>query len=184
MPQTYLFYLIGPSGAGKDALLTYARQQINGHLPVLFAHRYITRPPLAGEEDYIALTPAEFDQRQQGGLFALSWQSHQTSYGIGIEVDAWLRAGMHVVINGSREYLPQASERYAQLRVISVEVSAGVVLERLEQLSLESGEEIEARIVHNEQLTPVKHPHLQVLNNDGPLAETGARFIELLKGYT
>jgi ribose 1,5-bisphosphokinase len=42
MKQGTLFYLIGPSGAGKDALLAYARDQLAGSSPVLFSHRYIT----------------------------------------------------------------------------------------------------------------------------------------------
>ena len=182
MTQGYLFYLIGPSGAGKDALLTYARQQIGGHLPVLFAHRYITRPSQAGGENYIALTQAEFDQRQQRGLFALNWQSHQNSYGLGIEIESWMQAGVHVVVNGSREYLPVASQRFAQMRVILLEVSPEIIRQRLVERGRETADEINARIEHNQQLAAVSHPHLHVLNNDTPLTETGARFIDLLKG--
>jgi ribose 1,5-bisphosphokinase len=181
MTQGYLFYLIGPSGAGKDALLAHARQQIGGHLPVLFAHRYITRPSQAGGENYIALTQAEFDQRQQRGLFALSWQSHHYSYGLGIEIEGWMRAGLHVVVNGSREYLPVASRRFAQMRVILLEVSPEVIRQRLEERGRETADEIDARIAHNQQLPAVSHPHLHVLDNNTPLADTGARFIELLK---
>jgi ribose 1,5-bisphosphokinase len=88
MGQATLFYLIGPSGSGKDALLVYAREHLTGSENVLFSHRYITRPSQAGGENHIALTQAEFDQRQQLGLFALSWQSHQYAYGIGVEINA------------------------------------------------------------------------------------------------
>lgn len=183
MTQTCLFYLIGPSGAGKDALLTYVRQQIAGHLPVLFAHRYITRPPQAGDEDYIFLTPSEFDQRQQLGLFTLSWQSHQYQYGLGLEIEAWMRAGLHVVVNGSREYLPQASQRFPQMRVVLVEASPAVIRQRLAERGRESPDEIQARITHNQQLPPVEHPHLHVLQNDASLAEAGTKFIELLNMY-
>ena len=181
MKQGNLFYLIGPSGAGKDALLTYARQQIDGSLPILFAHRYITRSSQAGGENYISLTEAEFDQRQQLGLFALDWQSHHNRYGLGIEIDVWMKAGVQVVINGSREHLPVASRRFPELQVILLEVSADTIRQRLEQRGRETADEIEARIVHNQQLPAVTHPHLHILNNDTPLAETGNKFIELLK---
>ena len=184
MAQGTLFYLIGASGAGKDALLAYTRDQLAGSLPVLFAHRYITRDSQAGGENHIALTPAEFAQRQQLGLFALSWQSHQFEYGIGVEIDAWLGAGAHVVVNGSREYVPQASERYAQMQVILVEVNPDTIRQRLEQRGRETLEEIEARLAHNQQLPPVEHPHLHRLNNDTSLAETAARFIDLLNQLT
>ena len=183
MQQGYLVYLIGPSGSGKDALLTYARQRIDGSSPILFAHRYITRPSQAGGEDYIALTQAEFDQRQQLGLFALNWQSHDLSYGLGIEIDAWINAGVNVVINGSREYLPVASQRFPQMRVILLEVSADTIRQRLEERGRETADEIEARIAHNQQLPPVTHPHLHTLNNDTPLAETGSKFIDLLLAH-
>lgn len=180
MKQGHLFYLIGPSGAGKDALLTYAREQINGHLPILFAHRYITRPSQAGGENYIALTQAEFDQRQQLGLFALTWQSHHNSYGIGIEIESWMKAGVNTVVNGSREHLPVASQRFPDMRVILLEVSVDTIRQRLEQRGRETAEEIDARIAHNQQLPAVMHPHLYILNNDTPLAVTGDKFVDLL----
>lgn len=182
MPQATLFYLIGPSGSGKDALLAYTREHLAGSTPVLFSHRYITRPSQAGGENHIALTQAEFDQRQQLGLFALSWQSHQYSYGIGVEIDAWIQMGAHVVVNGSREYLPQASHRYPQMHVILLDVSEAVIRQRLVERGRETAQEIEARIAHNQQLPPMEHPHLHVLNNDSSLAETGARLMVLLKG--
>jgi ribose 1,5-bisphosphokinase len=182
MTQATLFYLVGPSGSGKDALLAYAREHVAGSVPVLISHRYITRPSQAGGENHIALTPAEFDQRMQLGLFALSWQSHQYNYGIGVEIDTWLQAGAHVVVNGSREYLPQASQRYPHMQVILLEVSAAVIRQRLVERGRETAQEIEARIAHNQQLPPIEHPHLHVLNNDSSLSETGAKLMALLTG--
>ncbi len=181
MLQATLFYLIGPSGSGKDALLAYAREHLAGSTPVLFSHRYITRPSQAGGENHIALTQTEFDQRQQLGLFALNWQSHQYEYGIGVEIDTWMQSGAHVVVNGSREYLSQASQRYPQMQVILLEVSEAVIRKRLVERGRETAQQIEARIAHNQELPPVEHPHLHVLNNDAPLAETGASFMALLK---
>jgi ribose 1,5-bisphosphokinase len=184
MAKGTLFYLVGPSGAGKDALLTSAREQLAASVPVLFAHRYITRDSQAGGENHIALTPAEFAQRRQLGLFAMNWQSHQHDYGIGVEIDAWLEAGAHVVVNGSREYLPHASERYAQIQVILVEVDPDVMRQRLEERGRETQEEIQARVAHNQQLPPVEHPQLHRLNNNRSLAETSAKLIDLLKQAT
>ncbi|WP_223834280.1 hypothetical protein [Spirosoma profusum] len=115
-------------------------------------------------------------------MFALSWQSHQYAYGIGVEIDAWMQAGAHVVINGSREYLPQASQRYPDMRVILLEVNSDIIRQRLVERGRETVQEIEARIAHNQQLPPVGHPRLYVLNNDSSLAETGAKLMALLKG--
>ena len=43
-----LVYVMGPSGAGKDSLLSFARSALADE-PVVFAHRYITRPAGQGE---------------------------------------------------------------------------------------------------------------------------------------
>ncbi|SQA98136.1 Ribose 1,5-bisphosphate phosphokinase PhnN [Cedecea neteri] len=101
-----LIWLMGPSGSGKDSLLSALRQQ--EHARLLVAHRYITRAADAGCENHIALSANEFEQRQQLGLFALSWQAHEHSYGVGVEMDIWLEAGFDVVVNGSRQHLKQA----------------------------------------------------------------------------
>lgn len=184
MAEGTLFYVIGPSGSGKDSLLTYAREQLDdAQRPTLFAHRYITRPMDAGGENHICLTPAEFSHRQALGLFALDWQSHQNQYGIGTEIDLWLRAGADVVVNGSRAYLPLASQRFLRMQVVLIEVSADVLRQRLLDRGRETVTEINDRIERNRQISPVQHPDLVVLNNDRSLEETGARFVDLLRQH-
>lgn len=103
-----LFYIIGASGAGKDTLINYARNAINATEQIIFAHRYITRIATYGNENHISLSHAEFKQRKLANFFALNWESHGNCYGIGREIDTWLRKGFSVVVNGSREYLPVA----------------------------------------------------------------------------
>ncbi len=177
-----LFYVVGPSGSGKDSLLGYAREQVADGLPVLFAHRYITRPMDAGGENHVCLTVDEFQKRRALGLFAFDWQSHQNHYGIGIEIVSWLNAGASVVVNGSREYLPVASERFPAMRVVLIDVSPAVLRQRLTDRSRETPDEITARIERNARIQPLNHPNLIVLNNDAPLHVSGARFVTLLKG--
>jgi ribose 1,5-bisphosphokinase len=63
--------VVGPSGAGKDTVLAYARQHLAGYEHVVFPRRVITRPPGPGE-DYESVTEAEFATRR----FALSWAAH------------------------------------------------------------------------------------------------------------
>lgn len=53
-----LIWLMGPSGSGKDSLLSALRQQ--EHPQLLVAHRYITRAANAGSENHIALSEQEF----------------------------------------------------------------------------------------------------------------------------
>lgn len=53
-----LIWLMGPSGSGKDSLLSALRQR--EHSQLLVAHRYITRDANAGSENHIALSEQEF----------------------------------------------------------------------------------------------------------------------------
>jgi len=48
--QGRLWYVMGPSAAGKDSVLAYVRQQLPAAAGVVFAHRYITRAADAGGE--------------------------------------------------------------------------------------------------------------------------------------
>lgn len=173
-----MVWLMGPSGSGKDALLTALRQQDNHQL--LVAHRYITRAADAGCENHVSLSEKEFRQRQRQGLFALSWQAHHQSYGVGVEVDLWLASGLDVVVNGSRQHLSQARYRYGEVLVpICLHVSTDVLRKRLEQRGRENAQQIEQRL----QRAALYAPDLDecpVLNNDGSLGESVSSFMHLI----
>lgn len=174
-----IVWLMGPSGSGKDSLLTALRQQENNQL--LVAHRYITRAADAGCENHIALSEKEFTQRRKQGLFALCWQAHHQSYGVGIELDIWLDTGFDVVVNGSRQHLAQARARYGEALVpICLHVSTDVLRKRLEQRGREPAPQIEQRL----QRAALYAPDLDnclVLNNDGSLDESTEAFMNLIK---
>lgn len=96
-----LAYVMGPSGAGKDTLLTGARAALDpAHFA--FAHRYISRPPFAGDENFVSLSASEFAARRDAGLFAFHWRARDVDYGIGIEIETWRAQGLTVVVSGSR----------------------------------------------------------------------------------
>ena len=174
-----LIYIVGASGVGKDSLMHYARQRLNGSVPVLFAHRYITRPVAGISENHIALTPEEFQLRKAGGLFALDWNSHDLYYGIGREINDWMISGFHVVVNGSRQYLPIARERYPQLVTIVIEADPGVILQRLQNRGREDAGDIMDRI---KRQPPLDKTGLISITNDGLLEEAGETLVNVLKG--
>ncbi|AJE98691.1 phosphonate metabolism protein/1,5-bisphosphokinase (PRPP-forming) PhnN [Pandoraea apista] len=180
MNHARLFYVMGPSGAGKDSLLAYARERIGTASPVLFAHRYITRPPSEGE-NHVALSHAEFEMRHALGCFALDWTSHDCRYGIGIEIDAWMAAGANVVINGSRAFLAQAVQRYGErLHLVEIRVDPAVRAQRLARRGRETGDALDRRVAHQVEWTPPDGIPLSVIANDGALAHAGNRLSELL----
>jgi ribose 1,5-bisphosphokinase len=181
--QGRLIYLIGPSGAGKDSLISYARKNLNGERSVMFAHRYITRPPLANDENHIALSDEEFMERLKKGIFAMHWQSHSFHYGIGAEIDLWLWQQCKVVVNGSRSYMHKAIDLYPFLEVVLLDVSENHLKHRLAARGRETMEEIEMRLEHNRQ---IKHAlkknisNLSIINNDGPIESAGEQFLKQL----
>lgn len=174
-----LFYLIGPSGAGKDSLIRYARGRITD-APVLFAHRYITRPADAGGENHVAVTPEEFARLRSAGAFALDWCGNGLAYGIGIEIGTWLTAGMSVIVNGSRAYLDEAIRRYPKLCPVLIEVSEQVLAERLRVRGRETPVAIDKRLARNRTLTDLQHAEMVVIRNDGHLADAGDALIDLI----
>lgn len=174
------FYLIGASGVGKDSLIAYARDHV-GDAPLIFAHRYITRPAEATGEQHVPLSEAEFARRRDAGLFALHWTGNGLHYGIGIEVDSWLARGLDVVANGSRAHLEPADRRFPGLHPILVEAPPERIAQRLAARGRESADEIAARIARAHRLARPTHPRLRVICNDGPLADAGEALLGLLK---
>ncbi|AOZ52504.1 phosphonate metabolism protein/1,5-bisphosphokinase (PRPP-forming) PhnN [Chromobacterium vaccinii] len=173
-----LWYVIGPSGAGKDSLLAYARQRLPQVAGVMFAHRYITRPADAGGENHVALSAEEFAAREASGCFALCWRRHGLAYGLGVEVAMWLAQGLDVVVNGSRSMLPLAAECFPTLRPLWITASPEVLAARLAGRGRESVEEIARRLVEAGSFAPP--PACEVLWNDGELAEAGECLLTLL----
>jgi len=179
--MSQLFYVIGASGAGKDSVMNFVRMKLKGKRSILFAHRYITRLPDAATENHIYLTPQEFKARLRAGLFAMDWRSHENYYGIGKEINYWMHQGLTVIVNGSREYLPEAQEKYKKLQPILIETSPEIVLQRLQERGRETTKEIIERIERNARLSLDGDNIIRVLN-DGPIEEAGRDFHDIISG--
>lgn len=180
MCQGRLFYVIGPSGSGKDTLMQYARGKLAEREKIVFAHRYITRQPELVGENHIYLSEAEFAAKEKQGFFAMQWDSHGLRYGIGKEINFWLAQDFNVVINGSREYLPIALDKEPKIRVILIRTSTAVLRERLKKRQRETDDEIEQRLERATLFNHIDHPNVTLLDNDGGLDDSGAAFIALL----
>jgi ribose 1,5-bisphosphokinase len=176
-----LFYVIGASGVGKDSVMEYAREKINGASPVIFAHRYITRPANAGGENHVSLSKSEFELMERSGLFAFHWNSHDHSYGIGIEIYMWLKHGFNVVVNGSREYLSQAQQKSKNLEVVLITAKPETIKERLLKRGRENQEEIDQRLLRNKKFDGELGEKIS-LSNDGNIEEAGNKFIRIVTG--
>ncbi|MEA3406200.1 MAG: phosphonate metabolism protein/1,5-bisphosphokinase (PRPP-forming) PhnN [Pseudomonadota bacterium] len=174
-----LFYVIGPSGVGKDSLLNYARQQL-GTAPVIFAHRYITRPPELQGENHIYLSETEFNNRLQRGCFKFDWSSHGWQYALGNEVDMWLQQGLNVVMNGSRGYLAEASRRHPEIIPVLITASEVNLRQRLIRRGRETAKGIEERIQRARAFSNLKHSNLVVIENDSTIEQAGDQLVSIL----
>lgn len=164
-----LFYLMGPSGAGKDSLLFRCRERLSERA-CLIASRYITRPPELQGENHLWLTEAEFQQRLMLGTFALHWEANGYRYGIGLEIDRWLELGLDVLVNGSRAHLEQARMRYGERLVpLLLQVDPELLQQRLSARGRETPEEIAVRIERARRLSAERPADAIVIDNSGEL---------------
>jgi ribose 1,5-bisphosphokinase len=173
-------YVMGPSGAGKDAVLGFARERLDGRHPVVFAHRYTTRPPGPGHPNEVSLGVGEFALRAARGLFRFEWSAWSVRYGVGVEVGDWAARGLVVVVSGSREHFVAAGHGHPELLPVLITASAAVRERRLHARGREGAAAIADRLRRGEAFGP-SHPALVTIANDGPLEEAGTLFTELLR---
>lgn len=114
--------------------------------------------------------------------FAMAWHANGNDYGIGLEIDDWLRAGATVVVSGSREYLPQALRDYPDMKVISVTVSPKVLRGRLERRGREVSEDIERRLERAAQFALTSSIAAVEIRNDLALDEAGNALLGVILG--
>jgi len=107
--------IVGPSGAGKDALIRGLAGRLGEANGVYFAQRVITRPADAYEE-HDTLDEAEFLAARAAGRFVLAWTAHGLHYGVPREIEARLAAGDAVVCNLSRAIVGELRRLYPSAR--------------------------------------------------------------------
>lgn len=182
--QVRLIYLMGPSGAGKDSVIDAARPQLAA-IPVEVARRVITRSAESLGEQAMGVSDDRFAAMERAGDFAMNWRANGHDYGISTDINGWLADGRSVLVNGSRDYLPEAQRRYPDLLPVLVSVNSEVLRERLLLRGRESLQEIELRLQRNERLrlTAQQWQGLGapwVLDNSGTLQQAVGALMALL----
>jgi ribose 1,5-bisphosphokinase len=183
--MAHLFYLMGPSGSGKDSLITGLRERLGGHSPLLFAHRYITRCWQSGGENHVELSEKEFDQRLRSGLFLMHWSANDCRYAVGREVEHWLQTGHSVLVNGSRGHLDEAIKFFGSALVpVLVCVEPNQLRARLTARGRESAEQIEERLERNRLFRQQLAGVAELLDNSGDLEQSVLQLTQLVQRYT
>jgi thymidine phosphorylase len=172
------FFVVGPSGAGKDSLIDGARQQLDP-AQFIFATRTITRPADSGGEAHQACTQSEFTLLQQQGKFLITWQAHNLSYGLPSALLEALATGQHVIANGSRAMVAQLSTRVPNLVVVEIGAPAGILAQRLAQRGRESADDVAKRLARKAEPYPEGTRVLRVTNDQTPAIGV-SRFVAAL----
>ena len=182
-----LIYVVGPSGAGKDSLLAWVREQLPASAPLHWAGRVITRPADAGGEAHECLDADSFERVLQAQGFAMHWQANGLRYGIRREELAHLAhqvQGRWVLLNGSRAYLPEAARLYPGMTVIHITADAKVLRQRLVKRGRESVQEIERRIERAVDLQVPEGSALHEVRNNDQLEAAGRQLMTLIEAIT
>ena len=181
MPRPKLFLVGGPSGAGKDALLTGAREKA---VDVAFVIRDVTRDADQCSDLERSVSSDEFAT----GDYALRWSAHGTTdYGIPSKaLEEALAAGRTIVLNVSRGTFAEARQKYAEradVFVLLVTASREALRERLTARARD-GDDAEARL---KRATAYAPPDARFgaavvrVRNDKSLAEGVDRFVSALE---
>ena len=178
-PATGLFVaIVGPSGAGKDALIRGLAARLGEADQIVFARRVVTRAADAFE-DHETLAEAEFLAARAQGRFALSWSAHGLHYGVPRDIEARLAAGLAVVCNLSRAAVAEARRLYRPSLVIEVRARPETLAARLAARGRDDGasrrERLERSAVAEVALIPDA-----TIDNDGALEDAVARLHDLL----
>ncbi|HQZ12584.1 MAG TPA: phosphonate metabolism protein/1,5-bisphosphokinase (PRPP-forming) PhnN [Devosia sp.] len=178
-----LVLVVGPSGAGKDTLISRAQDELADDPRFSFVRRVVTRNAVAALEDHETMDEAAFTVALMRGDFALHWDAHGLRYAIPVAIDAALEAGRVVVANGSRAAIPAAQAKYPDCVVFLVTADRELRALRLAARGRENAGAVRARL-DREGIELAPNIERVTIDNSGHLAESVTRFIEELRRLT
>src|SRR5471030_570508 len=180
MSDGIFFFVVGPSGAGKDSLIDGAREVLSDFV---FARRVVTRPHGSPGEDHEALNETEFARLDCQGEFLSTWSAHGLRYGLRRDLLNALSRGHHVIANGSRAMIDVLSTRVPRLVVVEVSAPASVLAARILARGRETHDEVVKRVTRQVEPTSADVEVLKVMN-DTTLKQGIERFVAALRRAT
>ncbi len=175
--------VVGPSGVGKDTLMSRAARHPDLDPEVRFARRIVTRAVLVASEDHDSMDEAEFVRASDEGAFSLAWAAHGLRYALPHAVLAELARGRTVVANLSRRSLSDAVAAFGRVAIVEVTARPEILLARLTARGRESEATIRDRL---RRQVPMMVPadaagHLR-LENSGDVAAATDLLVRHLNG--
>ncbi len=165
-----LIAVVGPSGVGKDSVMTALAAAVPG---LGCVRRVITRAAEAGGEDFTPSDDATFERLRAEGAFALHWGAHGLRYGIPHRELLPLDQGRDLLVNLSRGVLAEAAQRVPRLVVLHLTATPETLAQRLAARGREEGDTLTRRLARTGAAIPADLPGISVAN-DGALDDTVA----------
>ena len=144
-PRGAFVGVVGPSGAGKDSVMSRAQALLRKNVSIVFPQRIVTRSPDAAETN-VSMSASDFERIGKGGGFALAWSAHDLSYAVPVKVDSLVAQGRVVVVNVSRSVVPALRQRYARGVVVLIDAPVDLRRARLAQRGREDDLAVTARL--------------------------------------
>jgi thymidine phosphorylase len=175
-----LFFVVGPSGSGKDSLIDGARTVLEPSGRYAFARRVITRPSGSPGEDHQSATEEDFARRDALGDFLISWKAHGLRYGLPASLKVVLERGQNVIANGSRGVIAELAKRVPRLVVVEVVAPPELLAARIAGRGRETGAAIDQRVARHVAQWPSSVKTVTV-RNDGTISAGIERFLAALE---
>lgn len=169
-------FVCGPSGSGKDSVIESARQALGTRQDIVFARRMVTRA-VQPASDHDPVTESAFGALLESGSLCWHWQAHGFFYGISRHYAELVRAGCHVVVNGSRAHvktLPPSPD----VRVVQISADPDRLAARLTQRGRDTAGAVAERLARNAHFAGMQGDC--VIVNDGELAVAGRQLADYL----
>jgi phosphonate metabolism protein PhnN/1,5-bisphosphokinase (PRPP-forming) len=170
-------FVCGPSGAGKDSVLSWAADHLANRSDIVFARRMVTRPAQPGS-DHDPVTAQQFAQLRSAGELAWCWQAHGFDYGIAAHYSSEVAVGRMVVVNGSREHALNLENSQA-VRVVQIMACAEQLAARLAQRGRDDPLQINERLMRNARFASMRADY--TIFNQGELNCAGRQLADYLR---
>ena len=172
--------VVGPSGAGKDTIIDFARAELNKQPGYHFVRRVVTRPSSIDAEDHDTLSEEQFLAAKRAGEFSHLWEAHGLHYGLPKSVDDEIESGAVAIANVSRGVLPALRAAYANFIVVHITASHEVLAKRLASRGREDATEIQRRLMRAAP-NPCDPADAIMIDNSGAVSDAGNEFVAVLK---
>lgn len=172
-------FVVGPSGAGKDSLIAYARGAFAGNERIIFPRRIVTRAS-SEHEDHDTLDEEGFAKAEANGAFALHWRAHGLGYAIPKSAREEVGTGKVAICNISRRVVAWTRVHLPNVAVVEVTAPAEVLAARLAgRARLEDGD-LAARLARSREVwTPVDAS----IVNDRSIDEGGRELVTFIRNH-